>query len=381
MAIKLPSETRRQFLTRLPRRTALAAAGAFGAREVIAAKRGYLTDLAGNRYQPLYERHEIGPGEELSPEATGVWGEVNYFATAPDGSPVNIYNVPADQLAQFLRRSPGGKILPGSDKLITAVQQRRLPLAVGDVLILEEAAEDQRTEAEKTRDDGEFRASILLLLASQSPELLRRIWERINPGESAKTFDRRTALKLLARGLAAGGAAIAFRQLHETEFVRRLFLSEKIDTPGEKILARLFGIGVHFHPEEPLDFSRNVIMAIKIKLFNQWQRDQDVGRPFTAFNVGTRHSGIEDLLLLPLPLLEELAVLANEKYLRKAGIYFGRDAGAVRVIQADEAGIFGDVARLENKRLASFGRSEHGIPQRLTAPLFPTMERPPKKKK
>ncbi len=345
--------SRRSFL----RGAGLAGAGVIVGSELRSVERGYTADFAGNPYQFLFEQHGQKLTETIHQKATGIFVEFNLVGSNPDGTPKTIYTVPDNELLS--------EVIKAKDKkLMAAVMEQQLPIALGDVAILELEEErrfrDERRRQYPEEDREEFKQAILLLFLSQTPALAEKIYGRLNPDENPKLFDRRQALRVIAKLLATGGVAVGLHQASGTKLWHDLLVAKEINTPQEKLLLRFYGPGTLFDPE---DLARNVIFAIKTVMFRQWQEKSGI-KPFIAANLGKEHEVVQDLISLPLEFLEQLVQLTSEGYLKKAGLTFGEDIGTVRVLLPDEQGKVTSVL-LINRKLAAYGKSKHGEPQDL----------------
>lgn len=83
-----------------------------------------------------------------------------------------------------------------------------------------------------------------------------------------------------------------------------------------KRLKRIEGITSHMHPEQPLLFLRDAIMADKLLLTGNYLKEKLGRQPNIAFWVGAGHSGIEDLLQAGPAFCRKVITLYPEFYLK-----------------------------------------------------------------
>jgi len=309
----------------------------------------------GVRFQPIYERHQIGPEIKLHSEASAIFVELNQKHTTvklnSDGSITKNqqtqYNMDPQVLVDRLNS-------PGKQQILLQARNRKLPVAFGDVATMDKQEDEEVNRILFPEDKRQFYGDLLLTAASFLPEALR------------KTIEKKTQLPMTRRQFIVKGAT-ALTALLGTIYGGWLssnsifFLSltagkaelAKQTTPYNRFLLRLHGLASDIHPESAAVFTRNLIMALKIKQLGKYLINQGVKEPTISFIVGASHAGIEDFICLPEEMLRTLIATINKDYLGRILAKYGSHTVSTRIIQANDAGSFEDVAMLRDEELLS----------------------------
>jgi len=71
-----------------------------------------------------------------------------------------------------------------------------------------------------------------------------------------------------------------------------------IEENPTRTLQKIFAYVYHTHPEFPIVFLRNALMARKLDLLAKYQQEKQEEKPSISYAVGYGHAGIEDFLIL-----------------------------------------------------------------------------------
>ena len=307
----------------------------------------------GARFYPLYENHAVGPTYPLPQNATGLFKEFNLnlkLASSVSGEikTFNIYTDPLEDLQYFLSIYEGNPV-PAVQSLLQQVIDQKITLALGDIDIVYNEEISQLFRFDSPADTQRFFDGIKLILFSSLPKVNQQLLEQ----HLDKKVPRRHFLKLstlATTAVALGGAAAGAWQSSDTAFFTSLTRDPTLPEPIAKIMLRLDGMVSNYHPEDTIIFMRNVIMALKIRELAEFQKTA-IKTPIIGFEVGSLHSGLEDMMHLPLEVLRQLFVRTNPAYTREAIRKHGANLASTRLIQADASGVFRDLPPIIDTRL------------------------------
>ncbi len=282
--------SRRELLGKAAKIAALGAAvgtaGLIVGNEVFKGSEGIVKTDAGN-FIPLYERHDAGISTENFPKSIdaldGLFRETNHGIESIE-----------DTLATNPQEA--GSILTfktsntDTDKIIFKLYQRNAPLVFGDISVSEHDIQDRNKLANAELWTGFVATSVLLM-----------------PHDPT----RRKFLQL------AFGAVASYGLYGLSNFSYLIpMLTNSIEHPEwVRRISRIDGIISHIHPEQPLIFLRNAIMANKLLLTGEHLKRKLGRKPNIAFWVGGGHSGIEDFLQLGQEACREAISLYPSLYL------------------------------------------------------------------
>lgn len=342
---------RREFLkllTKIPEVTAAgiaATAVATKAKDEADVVQTGMFENDGVLYQPIYEVHNYGPGTDLNLKANGVFIEINTQDIGEDGAVIgNHYTVNPDDILGAINAD-----IPEIYDYYQEVAKRRIPVAIGDIALPQKFAKETDLKKESSDSDNrDFYTGLSVAIAGLA----------LSTGTAmgSEKITRRGFLKKIASlGLAA--SVFGMWKASGTVNFRDLTLAKATDDlsnqyePVNRLLIRLNGLASDVHPESPSIFIRNILMARKMKLFGEYLKSKGIEKPIEGYSVGAGHSGIEDFICLPDAVTKSLIKYCARDYVNRALSNYGDFVSAVRIVQADETGIFKDVEMLYDTEL------------------------------
>lgn len=344
------SINRRDFLKLLTKVPEVLAAGAVAATVVTKAEdeiqvmQEGMFKHQGVMYQPIYEYHGFDSGTPLHPNSNGVFIEINTRVMNEEGEVTgNQYTADPDDLFGAINAD-----IPVIYEYYQEIARRKIPIAVGDVILPPELRKDSDLNKEATdADNRDFYNGLAIAVGSV-----------VLPIAGSALLSRRDFLK---KAGAVGFLAGVFGLWKSIGTVR--FRDETIGKSGEdlskqyepvnRVLTRLQGLASDVHPESPAIFMRNLIMARKMKQFGQYLKDKGIEKPIESFSVGLAHNGIEDFLCLPDEISKQMIVYCARDYVNRSLLSYGDFISATRIVEADENGIFKEVDMLYDTELLS----------------------------
>ncbi|OGK26210.1 hypothetical protein A2954_04465 [Candidatus Roizmanbacteria bacterium RIFCSPLOWO2_01_FULL_37_12] len=308
----------------------------------------------GIRFQPIYETHAEGAEISLHPELNGLFLEYNLenrttFLHADGTSNESLqshYDVGVDELVTKIGN------FPGKNNLLRKAAQMTLPVAVGDIALgtFEEELGFYRSMTKE--DKYKFYGGILASVLGLFPEGIRRtIQEKVKiPNMRRFIITKPLAALSILLGSSFGTWLSTDTGFFENLTVKNADFSRQTE-PYQRLLIRLHGLSSTAHPEPPVIFCRNLVMALKIKQFGKYLESNHVDNPLVAFNTGALHSGIEDFISLPEELLRQMIIHINTNYIHESFSKYGDYFSTTRLIRADNNGIFHDLKYLKDNKL------------------------------
>lgn len=351
---KMPVRAFLRLMTAAPAVLAGAALGVkVGHQEAIKIKEGWF-EQDGVRYFPLYEAHSVGPTKELPKEADALFCEENVQQNEVG---LTIYNIPASVLAEILPRY-AGKEIPGKRRLLDAATQQKIPIALGDVRG-DPAFEQKISIAEIERalgivdkaDRQRFWSGIMLGVITQLPDKLRKplLW-RASGHVSRRDFLGLAASAFGATALGLSGISLGTWAATDTQYFKGMLENPDYPPGVAELLNRLGSFASNIHPEDAPVFLGDLFMAHKIAQVGDWMK-KDKKLPMVAYNVGARHNGIENMLLLSADMRRLLMANVHKQLVGKMKEEYGFSLATTRVIQADDKGEYENVALLPDEKL------------------------------
>lgn len=249
------------------------ATSAFLKKEYSKFKEGVVTPVG--TFIPLYERHDLGiKVSDIPSDLNGFFRELAspYLMEIP---PRDLLETEAIALDTGQRKQRTFLVFP--DQILQKLSQQGTEIIIGDIF----------TEEDGSPSNFEFtiKAEAILGSLAIAASSLTHLSEL-----GHKKVTRRDILQKGLIGFSLWGNS--------------LFLSGGLSIVGQtqegaikRIVARLYGISSDFHPELPLLFLRNVIMADKLLTVAEQMKSQTDKNPKIAFQVEGDHSGIEDFLV------------------------------------------------------------------------------------
>ena len=324
-----------------------------GKQEATKIKEGWF-EHDGGRYFPLYEAHLIGPTKELPDHADALFCENNIEQNEEGYS---IYNIPASILGKLLSRF-AGKEIPGKKRLMDRATQRKIPVAVGDVRnnpVFNQwfsVAEFERALGIVNEEDRtKFFSGLFIAVASQLPDKLRKpLFNR-----ASSHMSRRDFLKLLAGGIGAtalslSGLSVGTWAATDTEYFQGLLENPDYPAGVAELLNRLGSFASNIHPEDASVFLGDLFMAHKIAQVGEWKK-KDKKLPMVAYNVGSSHNGLENMLLLHPDIRRFLMAKIHKQLVGAMKKDYGFYMAITRVIQANDQGVYEDKVFLPDEKL------------------------------
>ncbi|MFS8160117.1 MAG: hypothetical protein ACMG6E_07890, partial [Candidatus Roizmanbacteria bacterium] len=108
-------------------------------------------------------------------------------------------------------------------------------------------------------------------------------------------------------------------------------------------------------------YTRNLVMALKIKQLGKYLKGLGIIDPLTSFNVGEKHTGIEKFIYESEDSLRNLIVSTNRDYVDRCFTEYGDFFYATRILRADSAGKYHDVDMLRDNELEDMLISSRAI--------------------
>lgn len=315
----LPDKSKRKFLVGTAAITGAALGTKLGLPELQIAEKGYFTHN-GVQFQPLYERHDIGPHVEISKYAKYLFKESNiYDATDPRITLTHTLDMPS-LLANSRNIDPSGV-------LDDAINQQTL-LAFGDISTSETREWLDKydnndaivTSLEFTRWVGGMSAMLYAILEDQKSQL------------NNEPIKRRNFLKVALRS----GIGLAGLWASQTSFSQTLLLTNQ-ELPHIRIFNKIQGFMSNFDPNDTIIFYRNLVMARKIQLLAD-KTTHDYPNPserLIAYQLGSAHKGVDDLIQMPEEFLRYAIVTFQPQHTKELYQTFGDYLGSVRVGSVD----------------------------------------------
>lgn len=267
--------TRREFFTRAGKIAVASTAvlGTVGAagfpiirNEIAKGKDGIVRVSEGN-FIPLYERHDVGISTENFPQdINAIFRESPYKLKYMQQS----FTYSPQSYGRLINPSPDPKT--NVDEITSNLSRRNAPFVFGDA-------------------HRDINSAIVGLNEILAGIFAIRAINKYSINDVPHDPTRRKLLKL-ALGI------VAFFGLSNITYLIPL-LTGNIENPEWLMrINRINGIISHMHPEQPMVFLRNAIMANKLLLTGKYLKEKLGRQPNIAFWVGAGHSGIEDFLQL-----------------------------------------------------------------------------------
>lgn len=283
------SLTRRELLKKAGKIAIAGAAGLIVGNEINKGKDGIVRVDEGN-FIPLYERHSLGISPENFPQDIDA-------LFRESGERLITIQVYLKYFPQTVRSLLNQGSRTNANEIISNLSKRNAPLVFGDISFPDLKYSELGLSAEIITG---FAATGAFFALKDTPQ----------------NTTRRRMLKL------ALGSVSFFGLSEITTFIP--LLTSYIENP-EWItrVNRIEGIISHIHPEQPLTFLRNSIMANKLLLTGKYLKEKLGRQPDIAFWVGSGHSGIEDFLQAGLEVCREIIALYPKSYLQHIINYNG----------------------------------------------------------
>lgn len=308
-----------------------------------------IIESEGIRFFPLYEYHSKGPQERLPENTSGLFSEFTLVIADSGKIYDNHFTFSAESLIDLFANN-----YPASAGPVSQARANHIPLAFGDIVTNEDfkllGEHDKWVETDE--DKFQFGLGLALILAGAIPSLVNYLPSPIK--ETAEKLILKTNRREFLKGIAALTGTIAGAHLaSDTAIFSNRTLPKNFSRYGvDRLLQRINGLASHLHPEQPEIFMRNAIMALKIKEFGQYLK-QTSKEPLVAFEVGGKHSGIEDFLYLPDDILRMIITYINADYIDHGIKTYERNLAVTRVIRANTKGEFEDEVQLIDRKLQS----------------------------
>lgn len=319
-----------------------------GRHEQTMIKENYF-EIDGVKFYPMYESHDIGPTVEL-PNATDIlFRELDYKSYFIDGKGENGFILSTQYTLEpslfnlkelsTVTISNSHILVPNLVKMFQKVIDLRIPVALGDIgrvdyLDFSDYSENiDRLTTPKSKE--KFYGGLISIIVGSLGNTANRLLEKKLPMK----MSRRNFLKFaLGTTTTAAFSYGAWRTSRSSRFIDYLTEGDQ-PPPIKRLLTRIQGLSSNIHPESTLVFMRNVLFALKLKtLANRLKNEKD--NPLIAYSVGARHNGLEDLLYLDIDTLIAIFRYINPTYYQKAVEKHGEYVWAIRIIQANEQGVF-----------------------------------------
>lgn len=308
------------------------------AGDEIAVVKQEMFESDGVWYQPIYEVHGEGPKTTLNPGADGVFIELNAHSIEENGEQgENQYTMNPDRMLKAFADIP--EVYSHYQELA----RRQIPVAIGDVVLSGRfAKESDLNRITDPNDVRDFYAGIGIALAG----LVTHAGFNSAGAMTRRDFLKRMGFLGLATTLAGAWKASGTGSFKNLLLAGPAENLEKQYEPINRLLIRLQGLASDTHPDSPLIFMRNLIMARKIKIFGEYLKKKGIQNPIEGYNVGVAHGGIEDFICLPNEVSTYLIKYCARDYLNRVISFYGDFAAATRIVQADETGIFRETETL-----------------------------------
>lgn len=280
------SFTRREFLqtsARVIGSIVVGGAGtALGVNEITKGKEGIVRVEQGN-FIPLYEEHTVGISTERFPTSIdALFRETSDRLKSIEKAFTNNPQKASSRLTSETSR-------PNMDDIILNLSEHNAPLVFGDIRTSQHDF-IQYGLVVPYAEELIGLAAFLVLLKLRNP----------------------TRRKLLRLAL----GAVAFYGLSNIIDLIPIPTSDTDNPEWITRVNRISGITSHTHPEQPLVFIRNAIMANKLLLTGDYLKEKLGRKPDIAFWVGVDHSGIEDFLQAGPDVCRKVITLYPKPYLQ-----------------------------------------------------------------
>lgn len=262
----------------------------FVGKEVKTFKEG-VVDTPGGVFYPLYETHDIGVEAENIPE--GLDAFFREFALKQSGftdKPTDLFNKKfKDEKGQeYGRRNMEFPVLK-------KLAQDQTKLVYGDLLPAFDINTllDERWEAKLRR----MQAGGLVAVSGSMYIGLTKLLDRISHTKPTnETLSRR---KFLVRAIAPLALVLEAPLIQGLIDLGESGLYPSFDqkNAAQRVIQRINTLLSSLEPEDHAIFFRSVVMADKILTVAEAIQQETGKKPHMAFQVGAKHSGIEDLLL------------------------------------------------------------------------------------
>lgn len=301
-----------------------AALGGFASKEIgVGVGGGFWSE--GAYFIPVYENHSTGAGYKKLPEnVAGVFMEYNIPYWNYEGETYNLFNLPLPELINIISTRKQDR------QTLDSVSRAQGVIGMGDIVSSEfEAFKYIKFKSEEDRKL--FWKGIAVAAASAMPESLEIARQKSKKQDLAMT--RRHFLSLASS--LSGGAFGVWLATKTAYFEDNTIMKGVKQDPFNRFLVRLHGVISNFHPEDPFVFTRNAVMAAKIKtLGRHLQKVND--HPIVGFQVGAFHSGIEDMVSLPKEVLAAVIMNLNEKYMKRVRYTYKDHFKMLRMFKAQD---------------------------------------------
>ncbi len=290
-----PKISRRNILKKITVGTVGIGAAAVVGNEVQKGLQGIKTE-AGT-FIPLYERHDQGISVKTVPDdLDGFFREVSTAGEFMFGSsPKDFFKASGSPYGTSLSLAEAPTF---KKEILAKLAREGAEIIVGDVFISDTDVKEYRTQLAATS------AALLAAFFLGTQSLGRSVDAKIG-------IARR---KLLQKGLLGVGLWGVSKPRYLYSSVKSISERENALT---RIAARIEGMGSQLHPELPLVFFRNLVMADKILIVAEQMRREKGKNPKIAFNVEGGHSGIEDFLQIGCAIIHKLILAYPENWRNK----------------------------------------------------------------